>query len=262
VTKTDVALAQSRLETAISDYTEAENRVRNAAAEYARVTGEEPNYDLEMPSEVANMPRDLGAIESVAGRNNRSLLQSLYSYKAKQEAVKIAITNILPAVSMSAYYSRSPIIVPVDFTGGGLITSTDSVSASLKVSIPIFSSGGADYWRIKSAKYAALGAMYDYQEVQRVVNKRSVEAWSALVTSKAKVASNGEAVKAAKVALEGTMHESTAGFRTSFDVLIAEQELLRTSINLEESKFGYMTALYSVLHVMGDLTEERLLHRL
>src|SRR5262249_37251168 len=87
VTKTDVSLAQSRLETAISDYTEAENRVRNAAAEYARVTGEEPNYDLKMPDEVADMPQDLDSIESAARQSNRMLLQSQYAYKAKQEAV-------------------------------------------------------------------------------------------------------------------------------------------------------------------------------
>ena len=65
-------------------------------------------------------------------------------------------------------------------------------------------------------------------------------------------------VRAAQLAFRGTREEATLGARTTLDVLNAEQELLDARANLISSQVDELSAGYTLLAAMGELTAQKL----
>jgi outer membrane protein len=75
-----------------------------------------------------------------------------------------------------------------------------------------------------------------------------------LRAARASRTANIEAVRAARVAFEGTREEATLGARTTLDVLDSEQNLLDAQANLISANADVVIAAYSVLAAIGELT--------
>ena len=79
-------------------------------------------------------------------------------------------------------------------------------------------------------------------------------AFANLGAAQARREANREAVRAARVAFEGTREEVKLGARTTLDVLDAEQDLLDAEASLISANADVVIAAYAVLASMGDLT--------
>ena len=256
LTKTDVAIARSKFESAVSSLIDARNSLADAESLYTYSVGEPPSYELIAPRDNIKVPDRLDGLLREVFSSNPSIITALYSYKAKQDEVKIQSTKLLPSLHFSSQYTRSPSSAP-DFTMGMVVAS--GFTWALNLNLPILSRGGIDYIDLQGAKYDMKSAFYDYKEALRSVDHEAVAAWSRLNTSRSTVISNQEALRAAEIALEGVKREFLAGFRTSFDVLAAEQQFLDASLRVHDSIYNCTLALYSVMRVMGGLTIQKLL---
>jgi outer membrane protein len=74
-----------------------------------------------------------------------------------------------------------------------------------------------------------------------------------LQASKAAIASNEAAVKAAEIALEGVREEARVGQRTTLDVLNAQQTLLNARVSLVSAQRDRVVASYVVMAAIGRL---------
>ena len=88
----------------------------------------------------------------------------------------------------------------------------------------------------------------------REAGQNAVEAWQALLTARAQIASFQAQVQSAQVALEGVVQENTVGARTVLDILDAEQEVLDAQVNLVRAQRDEVVASFRVGAAVGKLT--------
>uniref|UniRef100_UPI003F68D81B TolC family protein n=1 Tax=Asticcacaulis taihuensis TaxID=260084 RepID=UPI003F68D81B len=137
--------------------------------------------------------------------------------------------------------------------GVGDITDNDSSSATLRLSIPLFSAG-LNGSRVRQATENYNAQLQVVETARRQVISSVSQAWSQMLAAKSAVASNQEQVKAAQIAADGVKVEQQVGLRTNIEVLNAQQELKSAQLALIEAERGQYVAGSQLLSVMGGLT--------
>lgn len=248
VTRTDVALAQSRVAAAQANLTESRGDLLTAQAVYIEVVGHAPGGLAGQP----NIPRRASSLDSatsVAVRNHPALLSQQHSVKAAELTSESTSKSLGPSVSFSASAAYSD---PWGSTGG-----TDTSSTSITLTQPIYAGGAL------AATTRASVAQVDAQKgalisVQRSVVQFVSQAYVVLETSRASLVSSNERVRAAQVAFDGIREEATLGARTTLDVLQSEQELLDAQTARVQARANQVIAAYGLLSSQGLLTAEHL----
>jgi len=248
VTRTDVALAQSRVAAAQASLTESRGDLLTAQAVYIEVVGHAPGGLAGQPS-LPQRVKSLQTAQSIAARNHPSLLAQQHAVKAADLSAQSTAKSLGPSVSFSASAAYSE---PWDNTGG-----TDTSSTSLTLSQPIYAGGAlAARTRASVARVdAEKGALIS---VQRSVAQIVSQAYVVLETSRASLVSSNERVRAAQVAFDGIREEATLGARTTLDVLQSEQELLDAQTSRVQARANQVIAAFGLLSAQGLLTAEHL----
>ena len=248
VTRTDVALAQSRVAGAQASLTESRGDLLTAQAVYIEVVGNSPGNLAGQP----NLPQratSLQSAQSVAARNHPSLLAQQHSVKAAELTAKSVAKSLGPSVSFGASASYTD---PWNGSGG-----TNTSSTNLTLSQPIYAGGAlaagsrASVARLDAEKGALIS-------VQRSVAQTVSQAYVILETSRASLVSSNERVRAAQVAFDGIREEATLGARTTLDVLQSEQELLDAQTSRVQARANQVIAAFGLLSSQGLLTAEHL----
>src|SRR5262249_48738713 len=99
VTRTDVAQAESRLASAISDRITAEGNLDNSRAAFERNVGEPPGF-LTAPTERPVLPKSRGEAVSLASSNNPNVTLAQFTEAAARDAVAQAKGQLLPSLSL------------------------------------------------------------------------------------------------------------------------------------------------------------------
>ena len=86
----------------------------------------------------------------------------------------------------------------------------------------------------------------------------ATQAWETLTSARAAIASFGQAVRAAQIALEGVQQEALVGSRTVLDVLISEQQLFTTQSQLVTAQHDAAVAEYTLAAAIGRLVAPEL----
>jgi len=248
VTRTDVALAQSRVAAAQASLTESRGDLLTAQAVYIEVVGHADGGLAGQP----NLPQRAASLQSataVAVRNHPALLAQQHAVKAAELTAQSTAKSLGPSVSFSANATHSE-------TWGGS-GGADTSGASLTLSQPIYA-GGA----IASSARASV-AQSDAQKGALITVQRSVvqfvsQAYVVLETSRASLVSSNERVRAAQVAFDGIREEATLGARTTLDVLQSEQELLDAQTSRVQARASQVIAAYGLLSSQGLLTAEHM----
>jgi outer membrane protein len=76
--------------------------------------------------------------------------------------------------------------------------------------------------------------------------------------ARASIQAGQQQIRAAEVAFRGVREEAQLGARTTLDVLNAEQELLDARANLISAQVDELSAGYTLLAAMGELTAQKL----
>ncbi len=243
ITRTDVALAQSRLAAARANLTSAQGDVNIAREAYKAAVGAYPGRLAALPRSPGTA-KSLDAARSVAVRTHPSLLQA-------QRQVTVAELNVLRARA-----DTRPRLTARASTGlveGG--QANNSVTLSLNQTLY---AGG----QLAALQRRAL-ASSEAQRSSLLQTKLSIEqnvgnSWSNLQVAQANIFATDEQIRAAQIAFDGFREEAKLGARTTLDVLDAEQSLLDARVSRASAEATRYLGVYSLLSTMGLLTVDHL----
>lgn len=248
VTRTDVALAESRLAAARSNLATAQGLLVNAKAEYVNAVGRQPGQ-LTTPTNLPQRPQSVAAAQAVSVRYHPDILAGQRQVAAQEILVQSATRALGPTVD-----GTMAIGLLEDWD-----SSNDGYDASVGLSLrqPIYR-GGALQSNIRAVMADRDAARGNLLSVQRDTVQGVNDAYVRLEVSRASLVATAERVRAARVAFDGIREEATLGARTTLDVLSAEQELLDALTAQISARAEEVIASYQLLASQGLLTAERL----
>ncbi|MCB1342788.1 MAG: TolC family outer membrane protein [Pseudooceanicola sp.] len=248
VTRTDVALAESRVAGARANLSTAQGTLMTARAEYQAVVGRRAT-NLHGQPRLPAQPKSLDAAVALAVRNHPTILAAQHRVAAAEHAVSGAKAGLQPTLSLNVEASASDNI-------GNRGYSKDA-SIGLRASQRLYQGGGlaASVRRAMAQRDAARGALLT---AQRNVVQDVNDAYVRLQVSRSNLTASFERVRAAQVAFDGIREEATLGARTTLDVLSAEQELLNARTAQISARSEESVAAYQLVAAQGLLTAERL----
>ncbi len=248
VTRTDVALAQSRLAASRSNLAGARGGLVSARAEYTNAVGHPPGRLAGQPT----LPRraaSLEAAQAFARRNHPLILSAQHSVSAAELTVLQVSKSLGPTVSFNVNIGATENYNSPSFSR--------DASVSLAFRQPIYQGGriAASVRRVMANRDAQRANLLN---VQRNVAQDVNNAFVRLEVARASLVASNERVRAAQVAFDGIREEATLGARTTLDVLTAEQELLNAQTARISDFAERSIASYELLARQGLLTAERL----
>ena len=248
VTRTDVALSQSRLEGGRAQLAAAEAQLEGSLAFYGFLTGLEAG-DLAPVPPAPDLPESFEMALEVALRSNPEIQAARHAETAAEEGIAAARGALRPEVSIVAQAG-----VEEYHTDG--FTDTQFI-AGAQARIPLYA-GGANSSFLREAKLARSQAQSRLAQLQRLVRTDVARAWYAHLSADRAVAASERQIEAAEIAYEGVQEELAVGTRTTLDVLDQEQQLLEARLGLASAERDRYVAAHQLLAAMGQLTPQRL----
>jgi outer membrane protein len=247
LTRTDVAQSQARLSASAASLASAQAQLDSDRASYVAVVGQSP-VALEVEPALPGLPADFNAALDAAEKNNPDLQSAQYAADSAKAQVRAERSVFGPTVGLSASTGGTQ-----PGLGIGDIADNDSSSATLRLSIPLFSAG-LNGSRVRQASENYNAQLQVVETTRRQVVSSVSQAWSQMLAARSAVTSNQEQVKAATIAADGVKVEQQVGLRTNIEVLNAQQELKSAQLALIEAERGQYVAGSQLLSVMGGLT--------
>lgn len=253
VTRTDTALAESRLSGSRSELSVAEANLKASRAIFRQVIGSEPGrlypgqpLDRLLPPSL-QAALDIGYVEHPAARS------ALHAVDAAQMQVRVIQGELAPTLSAQGNVAHQWDDVTSSDPGaasGERQTTSASVLGVLRV--PIYQ-GGQEYSRVREAKEVLGQRRLEAEAVRDQVRAAVVSAWGALEGARSQIIAAQTQVEAAGIALGGVREEARVGQRTTLDVLNFQQEQLNARVTLITAQRDRVVASYALLQAMGRL---------
>lgn len=249
VTRTDVALAESRLAQARALLASAEGDLLVARESYKAATGAYPGRLSALPK-APKLPANLDAAMTIARRGHPDMIRAQHLVKVADLNLELAKANMKPTISLGA---------TAGMYEGTSSASSDYNSASVGVSArqTLYAGGrlSALYRKAMAQREAQRAALH---QTRVGIDQNIGNAWARLDVSAAQIAANIRQIEAAQIAFDGLREEAKLGARTTLEVLDAEQELLDARAARVQSEAERYFAVYNVLAAMGQLTAQSL----
>jgi outer membrane protein len=248
VTRTDVAQAESRLEGARSQVSQAEANLKASIATYRQVIGVEPKTLAPGRPIDRLLPASLDAAVHIGLAENPAIVSAFHNVDAAEFQVKVAEAALGPNLSLNATVSSQ----------WDVIRSNDqqaNAQVSATLNVPIYQ-GGAEYAQIRQAKETLGQQRLLADQVRDQVRQLVVAAWGNLDASKAQILATQAQISSSEVALNGVREEAKVGQRTTLDVLNAQQDLLTARVALVQAQHDRVVNSYQLLEGVGRLTLE------
>lgn len=247
ITRTDVALSESRLSGATAQRIRAEGNLAISKAAFVRVVGVDPK-NLRSPLVPTNLPKTQEEILQAAA-NNPAVLLSAYLEKAARDGIDLSFGELLPTVSLIGSYS----IEENNFRHDNRNTRLKTGTIMAQISIPLYQAG-LPQSRLRESKLIANQRQQELRAQQEFAIQSAISSWQELISVRAQAKAYESQVHASKIALEGIRQEAAVGSRTLLDSLDAEQEYLDAQVSLVITKRDEIVAAYRVLAAMGKLS--------
>ena len=249
ITRTDVAQAEARLSAGQASRTSAEANLKASRLFYERTVGEAPGT-LDAKPALPSMPASEDEARQLANQNNPNLVAAREAESGTRAGVDLAVSQMMPRVSVSASYGRFGEERPPEAIG-------DDARITATATLPLYQ-GGAEWASIRQAKERNNAARLDVEDARRATDQSVSNAWESYRAAKALSEANRQQVKAAEIAFEGVQQELEVGSRTTLDVLDQQQELLNARVALVRSERDEIVASYALLAAVGKLTAKEL----
>jgi outer membrane protein len=268
-TSTDAALSESALAQAQA---EVENTVRDledAKANYLQVIGEKPGL-LEFPSSLPDLPKTLEEMTCDALKYNPTILNALYTARQQGYIIDVKTAALLPSLDLTAQASRDlknlnsktrsiPVGPPRANDRNSINniqsrTQRNDANVQLKLTIPIYGNGGADYARVRQQVDSATAARYGLEQARKDTQENAVKAWYAWTSAMANVDSYAKQVEAATLARDGALLEADVGERSYLELIELQQKLIDAEVNLQKALHDKIVAEFGIYAVMGKLS--------
>ncbi|OSP56625.1 hypothetical protein BV911_01320 [Pseudoruegeria sp. SK021] len=251
VTRTDVALAQSRQALADANLESARGDLQIAREAFKLAVGRYPGT-LAQPPAVPATAASLDAARDIAVRLHPAVLEAQRLVTVSEINVARAEASVLPSLTANAragYADGSSTSNSGNLEGFG--------SIGVEFGGPIYR-GGALNSAFRSAKAQRDQNRATLLQTSLQVSEQVGRAWAVREVARAVLVSTGRQIEAAQIAFDGTREEATLGARTTLDVLDAEQELLDARGDRIAAAVDEQIAVYGLLSSMGRLTVDYL----
>lgn len=250
LTRTDVAQSEARLELARSDLRNAEADLIAAREDYIALVGEAPT-NLQPPPPLPGLPSTPDEAVDVALENNPDLIAAREQAEAAGYDIRVAGSTRLPRVEVFTGGNYNDFLGTVPSAQTAILSnSTTSATAGVRATIPLFQ-GGRPAALKRQAQARASAALEQVVATERNVIADVRAAFSSWRAALAVIESTQAAVSAAELSLEGVRAENTVGNRTILDILDAQQELLRSQVQLVTARRNAYVAGFALLAAMG-----------
>jgi outer membrane protein len=251
LTTTDLAQTQSRLAAARSDLLAAQAALDSSRATYERVIGSSPSkLSSASPADRFLPARRENAI-AIGQSQNPTIIAATHGADVAVLQAKIAEGALYPTImlegSLRRRYDSAP-EMDVSFPA-----KTTEASIIGRVVVPIYQ-GGIEYANIRQSKEAIGQKRLSLEAVRKLVRANIVQAWAALTAAKAQIESARSQVDAAETAFDGVRREYQAGQRATFELLIAQQDLLNARVGLITAQRNRVITSYVLLAAVGRLS--------
>lgn len=255
ITRTDVAQSEARLAQAEAALSQAQAQLSVSRAAYAATVGQVPT-NLAPEPDLPGVPATFEAAMDVAEDSNPDLLAAVYQEEAARARLAQARAAYLPTVGLSASYGAGTQLGR-DWGFQGQFVDQDRFQAQGQISVPLFT-GGLNGSRVRQSLEQVNAAQIAVEGQRREVLRAVSQSWATLVSARAAVTANEEAVRAQRIAAEGVRQEAQVGLRTTLDVLDAERELREAELTLVRTRADAYVASADLLNAMGLLEARNL----
>jgi outer membrane protein len=256
VTLTDVAQTEAQLAQGRATVLSAEATYARSRANYRQFIGVEAGV-LQPGSPVDRL-------------TPKRLIEAIEAARARHPSVGVAMFGIDAAVlqvkiSEGSLYPQARLIGTVQQNWeSNLTTALQQFNAFVQaqVTIPIFNAGptGATdtFSTIRAAKETVGQKRMDLDTARDQVQANVVTTWGQLEAAKAQILATQAQVAASEIALNGVREQARQGQRTTFDILVAQQNLVNARVALVTAQHDRVVASYTLLGAVGDLNLPRL----
>jgi outer membrane protein len=238
------AIAYFKLSKASGDYEE-------ALATYAKMVGI-PAENLIVEKSLIAIPKNQVEFLNAVLKNNPDILNVSFQKKASDINVYSNAAALLPSVDLGGsinkfWQTKSNYNVPY----------TNNKNIYINLTVPIYQQG-MEYSNTRSASAQAASAKYSLKNVKASVTQNATQVWSRHMTALENIKSAEQAVKSAKVALEGIQQGYDEGINTLIDLLNTRENLYQYQIALTQAKMDLELTRYYIAALMGKLTAKDL----
>ncbi|MEL6549827.1 MAG: TolC family outer membrane protein [Pseudomonadota bacterium] len=247
VTRTDVAIAQSRLAAARSSLATAQGELSIAVAQFREAVGRAPG-NLSQPTRLPVIPATVAEAKAIARRTAPDILQARNQITANELGLERAKRLLQPTLA-------GDLSLSFDLDEGDNFDSTTQLGLALRGPI---SQGGRINSLMRQAQASLDQARADLHQAHLLVDQNVESAYARLAVARASLVASDEQIRAATVAFRGVREEATLGARTTLDVLDAEQELLDARAARVTAAAAEFRAAYGILQAIGRLTAKDL----
>ena len=246
VTRTDVSLANARLEGARAALAGAEASREASEANYQFLTSLKPG-ELAPPPPVPPLPASLDDAVAIALDGNPDIEAARHSERAASEAIEVARAQYRPQINLVG-------TAGVQETYGDVTQRDTSVSAVAQGTIPLLS-GGLIKSQVSSARLRRNQARNQIDVLERQIRAQVAQAWFGYDASLRSIEASRRQVDAAEIAYEGAKEELAVGVRTTLDVLDQEQQQFEARLALVQSERDAYVAAFRLLRAAGELDQ-------
>lgn len=245
LTRTDVAQAEAQYASAIASRNQAEGNLQVSRAEYERAVGHLPGKLA--PTKLRPiLPATREEALNLAATKNPNVIAALLAEDAERDQVKVIRGQLLPTVSIVGDYQR---LNDVAFPN------SDTVNASVeaRMTMPLYE-GGSVYSQTRQAIQTVGQLQGVTDDARRAAVQGATQAWETIASGRAQVKALTESVNAADVAFRGSQAEQRVGTVTILQVLITEQTLFSTRVQLVSTQHDLALAEFNLAQQIGRLS--------
>jgi outer membrane protein len=257
VTPSDVAQASANHQKAIFERIEAETELFSAESEFEKLTGLKADKNLELPDLNIQLPESLDKLISQALTSDHSIKYYQLTKKSAEHKLYATRGGLSPRCDLALQAGRS-------LSKRSYNDSQNNYVASLEVTVPIFSnsqSQGNTYSSIAIASQKALEAKFREEDVVLEVKKNCVVNWNTHLSAAAMINASRSAVKSAELSSASNLEESEMGTKSNTDVLVKENQLLESRIDLAKSRGQKLVAVVKLYALTGNLSLSSILKK-
>jgi outer membrane protein len=244
VTRTDVAQAEASLATATASRIQAEGTLENVRAVFQRFVGVAPGL-LTAPAERPVLPVSRDEVATFAANNNPNVISAQFNEAAARDNVRVVRGQLLPQISIIGDANRAEESTIQN-------RRLNSFSIIARMTVPLYE-GGLVYSQTRQAAETVGERRNQVDDARRQAIAQAQSDWETLQANRARVASLQSSVRANAIASEGTQQEALVGARTVLDVLVAEQTLFSSRVQLVQAQHDEFVAEFAVTQDIGRL---------
>ena len=258
-TITDVAAAEAKFANAQSNVSQQLGALLGAKANFRVIIGVEAPDDISFPEQPEHgMPDNIEALRALVEKSNFDIMSAKSRLDQAKNGVKQSQGALLPKADLSVSQANNYFNPEFDPAGGGGRQNDRAVSVGMSLTIPILSSGGVVYSKIRQNKAQSRQAVYQLDFTKKQVHAYVITYWENFYALKDVVRSFDEAVRAQSLAVEGTKSGYEVGVNTLLDVLTQQDQLNTYQSQAVDARVQYLLSIYQLKSLMGQLTAKQM----